>query len=1354
MALVGALTLLLALSISAGASVSHVYSKSYGSATSTPPAPYPVSAPSDVAVDQATGDVYVTDPPNHRVQKFAADGTFILMFGKEVNQTTGGNICTAVSGNVCKAGTSAGSLGGFENPAYLAVDNYAGGNGDVYVGDTGNERVQKFHSSGALVTTWGVNGQKDGSDAEDLPLFWELEGLAIGGRCAQPEHPRQIEHPKNGNCVPDGTLYVLGRWTYGSYNTWLYTQDGEYIKWGVAKGPGGIQVDPEGTYYNPGNFYGSSGELPIWKFIPDQGAYQDVHSYEMATDRPTIDFAFDPSSNELYQVTGPRTEEETHPSRVDRYSDECDPPDTRPCDPLNFFGEAQLDDPRGIAVDGGSHTVYVANAGSDAILVFGDARPIVTTGPATEVSDTSVTLTGSIDPAGRGDVTECFFEYGFEDTYGETVPCSPDPASSPPGSNFSAPTEVTATVEGFSPGTSRHYRLVAVSTADAKGLGEDRTFRTTAPPAVTALASANLTPTTADLVAKINPNGRDTTYRFEYGPTVTYGQVLPVPNGQLAAGFDSESVQVHLEGVTPHVVYHYRLVAENDSGVTTVEDHTFNFYPPACPNSNVRQQTQANFLPDCRAYELVSPGNAGGTQLFPNGPNTGYATAPARLAFTGLFSTIPGSGGSPSDTSGDLYVATRSSTGWSTRFVGWPSYEAPLSGGPPMGPPGSTPGPQREGGSLEANGSGGGIARLQIGVLTDLSMNRFLSFKDGPQSNADELNRTPIASNAPKVFAADGTYLERWPSNLPTAPDGEYPDFPDESYLFPHSGLPFPGEEPSELAPGGLRALDCPVAFRERGGSQPDFYNNFCPGDVTASDNLRHFVFASAWNVFAPGGQLSGPGSVYDNDTQTGEVIVASRTAAGDNIQAEPGNESEDPLQLPAVSQDGSHILMAAGALGPCGFAMCPLPYCGGEVAVKRCQMQPSHLYMRVDGAVTYDVSQGHAVDFVGMDQDGSKVYFLTEEALTSDDRDSSRDLYLWSEQSGSIELVSKADNPGAAGEPGNSDDCTSDFATTQNLPNTKCGVTTYTQLYFCVLPGGGNCISDNSIAAVSGDIYFFSPEQLEGTRGIPNQQNLYLFRNGKVQFVTTLTGPRDCFIPGLGTEFCQRLLRMQVSPDGQTMTFVSSSPVTQYDNDNYKEMYRFRPDEREIVCVSCLPSGEKPTSDVEASNSGLFMSNDGRAFFSTEDPLVHTDTNDAQDVYEYVNGRPQLITLGTGDTRAPKGSLLSSINGRPGLVGVSADGTDVFFGAYDTLVPQDHNGLFLKFYDARSGGGFSAPAPPPPCAAADECHAPGTTPPPALTNGTGISLGDGGNATTKKRKKAKSRNRAKRRHHKGGQGR
>lgn len=72
----------------------HLFAGSLGAATSTPANPYPLSTSlgsssdaegsSFVAVEDATGDVYVTDTKNFRIEKFTASGEFILMFGREV----------------------------------------------------------------------------------------------------------------------------------------------------------------------------------------------------------------------------------------------------------------------------------------------------------------------------------------------------------------------------------------------------------------------------------------------------------------------------------------------------------------------------------------------------------------------------------------------------------------------------------------------------------------------------------------------------------------------------------------------------------------------------------------------------------------------------------------------------------------------------------------------------------------------------------------------------------------------------------------------------------------------------------------------------------------------------------------------------------------------------------------------------------------------------------------------------------------------------------------------------------------------------------------------------------------------
>ena len=208
----------------------------------------------------------------------------------------------------------------------------------------------------------------------------------------------------------------------------------------------------------------------------------------------------------------------------------------------------------------------------------------------------------------------------------------------------------------------------------------------------------------------------------------------------------------------------------------------------------------------------------------------------------------------------------------------------------------------------------------------------------------------------------------------------------------------------------------------------------------------------------------------------------------------------------------------------------------------------------------------------------------------------------MWSKQG---EDRPSAD-PGLEGrQPGNSGNRQQRRLSTRASPP-SCGVVAYSdQLLLSAYSQrvGGNCHSDNFIASENGDIYFFSPEQLDGTRGIPNQENLYDYRNGQVQYVTTLTTGSVLHCYGNRTTgYLHRAARscsMQVSPDDSHMAFVTASPVTQYNNAGHLEMYTYDPSTAKVVCVSCIPSGAPPTSDVEASQDGLFMTNDGRTFFT-----------------------------------------------------------------------------------------------------------------------------------------------------------
>jgi hypothetical protein len=229
--------------------------------------------------------------------------------------------------------------------------------------------------------------------------------------------------------------------------------------------------------------------------------------------------------------------------------------------------------------------------------------------------------------------------------------------------------------------------------------------------------------------------------------------------------------------------------------------------------------------------------------------------------------------------------------------------------------------------------------------------------------------------------------------------------------------------------------------------------------------------------------------------------------------------------------------------------------------------------------------------------------------------------------------------------------------------------------------------------------------------------------------------------------------MRIQVTPSGSHAAFVTASQLTSYDNAGKEMMYVYDAATEGIACVSCNPTGDPPQNSVRASIFGIFMSDDGRAFWSTKDPLVDRDTNEDTDIYEYSGGRPQLISSGIGEKRRPYEVSGADFFGRyfwikQGLVGVSADGVDVYFATSDTLVPQDHNGNVNKIYDARTSGGFPVAAQVAPCKAADECHGPTEAPPvpPSITSTA--NLGDGGNVTPRQSKRHRRKHRRRRYRH------
>jgi hypothetical protein len=246
---------------------------------------------------------------------------------------------------------------------------------------------------------------------------------------------------------------------------------------------------------------------------------------------------------------------------------------------VSEFGAGLLGNTRGVDINGSSGNVYVSTnpSGGSRVMIFGPLAivPDVITGDATNVSTMSATLNGSVDPAGGGDVVDCYFEYGTDTSYGSTAPCVP-------AAPIAGPTDVSADVAGLSPSTIYHFRLVAMNSVGSV-LGADMTFQTEGPPIVMSQAATNVTESGATLHAAVDPAGFPTSCMFEYVDDASFQATgysgaasepcVPSDVGSVGGAF--VPVSADLSGLASSTLYHFRAVAMNSQGTTNGADRTF-----------------------------------------------------------------------------------------------------------------------------------------------------------------------------------------------------------------------------------------------------------------------------------------------------------------------------------------------------------------------------------------------------------------------------------------------------------------------------------------------------------------------------------------------------------------------------------------------------------------------------------------------------------------------------------------------------------------------------------------------------------------------------------------------------------
>jgi hypothetical protein len=303
---------------------------------------------------------------------------------------------------------------------------------------------------------------------------------------------------------------------------------------------------------------------------------------------------------------------------------EYDASGSEPPLPRLSFGVAN--EVKGLATDGTSGNLYVVRRSIPQIDTYGPVLivPDVTTEAATEVAGTSANVNGTINAA-NGPNSSCHFQYTTEAAYqadraisghdgftaASSAPC--EPAGPFSGSTTNA---VSAKVSALNPEEKYVFRIVGEN-ENSENMGErERTIATPCPggfptcpesfetlgkPAIEGGLASEITTTTAKISGEVNPRGLPTTFAVQYltqtefeasgyaGATITPGK---------SAGSSSGFAEVfeQLTGLQPLTTYHFRLIAENESGVAEPgEDGTFTTF------------VEPTGLPEGRAYEQVSP---------------------------------------------------------------------------------------------------------------------------------------------------------------------------------------------------------------------------------------------------------------------------------------------------------------------------------------------------------------------------------------------------------------------------------------------------------------------------------------------------------------------------------------------------------------------------------------------------------------------------------------------------------------------------------------------------------------------------------------------------------------------------
>lgn len=169
------------------------------------------------------GAAYVSDLGNFRIDVFAPDGAFLRAFGKGVNPM-GGDVCTFATG--CQEGLDEEGAGSMDDPR--GVD--FGPEGNLFVADEDNNRVDVFSPTGAFIRAFGKNVNPSGGDVCTTVCKAGAAESAAGA----------LNEPKGLAVDVSGNVFVSD---YSNQRIAVFTTAGAFLRaFGKGVKPGGGDV--------------------------------------------------------------------------------------------------------------------------------------------------------------------------------------------------------------------------------------------------------------------------------------------------------------------------------------------------------------------------------------------------------------------------------------------------------------------------------------------------------------------------------------------------------------------------------------------------------------------------------------------------------------------------------------------------------------------------------------------------------------------------------------------------------------------------------------------------------------------------------------------------------------------------------------------------------------------------------------------------------------------------------------------------------------------------------------------------------------------------------------------------------